>query len=369
MKIHMRTLCVLTLLSASGCTKHDERETSAPSMPEAPPPTEASPAAPKVEPQTQQAAPETPKAEPETVKVAVETGPPKVERFEVKVDGAQVKLSWAKPSGSPLVRVLRSVNVAPDAVGESATAAPPTLVYVGKATSTTHPISDLLPDDPSASGDARHEYQYAAFACTTANECKDSPGRATLRPTLVECLRGGGYLIHWRHANSDVCQDVEPLGTAADTKTPNWWKSCNSDCATATARQLNNEGIEQAKQLGLEMARLKIPIARVVSTEFCRGIQTAQNMALKYRGKPLKIETAKELTSFVYDEKNRCSNVYKMLAQAPAKGTNTALIGQKGNDCPVIGKLDIAAAAVFKPDGAGGSQVAGVVKLADWAAF
>jgi hypothetical protein len=190
-----------------------------------------------------------------------------------------------------------------------------------------------------------------------------------LRPSLAECLRGGGYAIHWRHANADVCQDVEPLGTAADTKTPNWWKSCNSDCKTATARQLNNEGIEQAKQLGQEMARLKIPIARVISTEFCRGVQTAQKMALKYRGKAIEIETAKALTSFVYDEKNRCANVYKLLAQAPAKGTNTALIGQKGNECPVIGNLDIAAAAVFKPDGAGGSQLAGIVKLADWAAM
>jgi hypothetical protein len=365
MSFLVRTLCLLTWLSANGCTPRDAREAGA----EADHPVPAAPK-PAVEPQPQPAAPEPEprKVEPEAPKVAVPAGPPRVERFEVRVDGAQVKLSWAKPAGSPIVRVLRGLNVAPDAKAEGAKAAPPTLVYVGKATAAAHPISDLLPDDPSAGADARHEYHYAAFACKTADECEDSPGRATLRPSLVQCLRGGGYLIHWRHAKADVCQDVEPLGTAADTKTPNWWKSCNSHCATATARQLNNEGIEQARQLGREMARLKIPIARVISTEFCRGVQTAQKMALKYRGKSIKIETAKELTSFVYDEKNRCSNAYKLLAQAPAKGTNTALIGQKGNDCPVIGNLDIAAAAVFKPDGTGGSQLAGVVKLADWAA-
>jgi hypothetical protein len=354
----VRTLCLLTWLSANGCTQREAHEASAEAKTGAPAAQE--PAAPE---------PEPPKVAPESPKVDLPIGKPGVERFEVRVDGAQVKLSWAKPSGSPLVRVLRSVNAAPDAKSGSEAGAPPTLVYVGKASVAAHPISDLMPDNPSASGDARHEYHYAAFACKTADQCEDSPGRATLRPTLVECLRGGGYLIHWRHAMADVCQDVEPLGTARDTKTPNWWKSCDSNCATATARQLNHEGLGQAKQLGQEMARLKIPIARVISTEFCRGIQTARQMALKYRGKSVKIETARELTSFVYDEKNRCTNVYKLLAQAPAKGTNTALIGQKGNDCPVIGNLDIAAAAIFKPDGAGGSQLAGIVKLTDWPAL
>jgi hypothetical protein len=361
----VRMLCLLTWLAANGCTTRDKAAPGAEAD-------RAVPAAPKPEAPPQPAQPATKPAvahvELEAPKVAVPTGPPRVDGFEVRIDGAQVKLRWAKPAGSPVVRVLRAVNVAPDAAA-SATAPPPTLVYVGKATTAAHPLSDLLPDDPSASGDARHEYHYAAFACKTPDDCEDSPGRATVRPSLIECLRGGGYSIHWRHANADVCQDVEPLGTAADTKTPNWWKSCNSDCATATARQLNNEGIAQAKQLGQEMARLKIPIARVISTEFCRGVQTAQKMALKYRGKAVKIETAKELTSFVYDEKNRCGNAYKLLAQAPARGTNTALIGQKGNDCPVIGNLDIAAAAIFKPDGAGGSQLAGIVKLADWAAM
>lgn len=362
-----RTLCLLTWLSAHGCSAPKQQ-----SVPAAP--------APKVEPTPPAAAPEpqAPEAAPEPPTRAAPSRPPAVEGFDVRIEGAQVKLSWAKPSRAPLVRVLRSLRVAPDApdapdapsaTGDHPPTSPPSLVYVGKANAAAHPISDLLPDDPSANGDARREYHYAAFACKTADDCDDSPGRATLRPTLVECLRGGGYAIHWRHANADVCQDIEPLGTAADTKTPNWWKSCNSDCATATARQLNNEGIEQAKQLGQEMVRLKIPIARVISTEFCRGVQTAQNMALKYRRKSVKIETAKQLTSFVYDEKNRCSNVYKLLAEMPAKGTNTALIGQKGNDCPVIGKLDIAAAAVFKPDGAGGSQFAGVVRLEDWAAM
>jgi hypothetical protein len=331
MQVHMRAFgVILMLLSANGCAR---------------------PAS----------------AQPGTAEAAVASG--KIARFAVRIEGAQVKLSWSKAPGVQLVRVVRTLNIAPDAAGHDPASAMPSPIYEGKATQATHPISDLLPDDPSAAGNARHEYHYAAFACATADSCEGPPARATLRPTVIDCLRGGGYVLHFRHANADVCQDVEPLGTAADTKVPGWWKSCDGDCKTATARQLNPEGIGQAKQLGRQMARLKIPIARLVSTEFCRGIQTAKNMALRYHGKPLAIETAQALTSFVYDEKNRCKNVYEMLAQAPAPGTDTALIGQKGNDCPVIGGLDIAGAAVFKPDGAGGSSVVGVVKLADWAAY
>jgi hypothetical protein len=377
MQIRLRALCVLTLLSASGCAEPAGRQGKSPSDTEGAP----EPGAQKSPPAAETAKAETAKAEPEAAKVApepanveaksaeAEEGRALVDNLQVRVDGTRVALTWSKPAQGQLVRIVRSLNVAVDATGQAKTDAPPTLVYAGKATTATHPIAELLPDDPKAAADARHEYHYAAFACKTADDCAGPPGRASLRPTLVDSLRGGGYVIHWRHTLADLCQDVEPLGRAADTKHPGWWKSCNNDCPNATARQLNPEGIEQAKRLGKQLNRLKIPISRVISSEFCRGVQTAKNMAVKHRGKPVAIETSKHLTSFVYDEKNRCKNAYTLLAVRPAPGTNTALIGQKGNECPVIGNLDIGAAAVFKPDGQGGAKPVGVVQLTDWDAY
>jgi hypothetical protein len=352
------------LLVLSACGKQPDEPSMAPSEPppNAVPAQPAEPSAPAVV-----AAPAVPPEPPSAATppvVAYDPSTAAVQGLEVKIEGSAVHLRWTKPPQAALVRVVRSLNTPVDAPAHEA-AVP---IYLGKDAKAKHALSDLVPDDPAAAADARHEYHYAAFACRTAEDCAPLPGRASLRPTLIESLRAGGYVLHFRHSTADVCQDVEPLGTAAETKSPGWWKSCNSNCETATARQLSDKGVAEAKQLGAELARLKLPIARVISSEFCRGVQTAKHMALRYRGKPVRIDTAKQLTSFVYDEKNRCSNAYKLIAEVPAPGTNVALIGQKGNDCPVIGSLDLSAAAIFKPDGKD-SKLVGIVKLADWAKY
>jgi phosphohistidine phosphatase SixA len=289
----------------------------------------------------------------------------KVEKLALKLVDRAVEVTWVAPSGTELVRVVRS-RATPVEVPDAAEA---TTIYAGTAAKVSHPLAELLSDEPKGDDATDSEWHYAAFACRNAADCDKPPARASLRPRLIDALRKGGYVFYFRHGTANECQDVEPLGTADKTEKPGWWKSCDSNCATATARQISPEGIAEMKQLGRELARLKLPFSKVVSSEFCRNVQSAKLLALKNRGKLLPVATAKHLTSFVYDEPNRCKNVYAMLGEPPPRGSNVVLVGQKGNECPVVGALDPAGVAIFKPDGQGGTQAVATLKWTDWASY
>lgn len=75
------------------------------------------------------------------------------------------------------------------------------------------------------------------------------------------------YVIVLRHADADNGKDFSKT-----TGPPNWWKSCDP----ADARQLNEQGIERAAELGKVFKDLKFPIQRVVASEFCRAVKTAE---------------------------------------------------------------------------------------------
>jgi phosphohistidine phosphatase SixA len=276
----------------------------------------------------------------------------------VWVLGAEVRLAWLAPeaaSGNRQIRLLRRLNTPPAGPEDPAA----DLLYAGSATQYVDPLTGLLPNFASP-----QVYYYSAYGCDLAGTICESVGsHAALAPTLVECLRGGGYTIHWRHADADVCGDHLELGTAANTSVPNWWRSCDANCTTGTARQLNATGVQRATIIGQQMRSMGIPIGRVVSSEYCRCIQTAENMAFGPT-----IETSQGLTYFVYDEANRCATNYDLIEEAPAAGTNTAIIGHAGfaTSCATIGSLAWSECAIFKPDGQGGATLIGRLLWNQW---
>jgi hypothetical protein len=280
------------------------------------------------------------------------------------LDGADVALSWtAAPAstGATTVRLLRRLDVAPtDAYDAQAT-----LVYAGEDDAATHPTAALLP----TTVETARTYHYAVFGCVSDGSCEGTGSRTTLAPTLVEALRGGGYVLHWRHASATVCADNTSLGTAAETSYADWWKRCDAMCATpetttATARQLNATGVTEATAIGDVFAQRGIPIGRVLSSEFCRNVATAELMDFGPA-----IEQRPDLTFFVHDEANRCDASFAVIGEVPAAGTNTAVIGHAGfgGVCPTLGGLAWSEAAVFKPDGVGGALLLGTVVWDEWA--
>jgi hypothetical protein len=288
------------------------------------------------------------------------TADPSPTSLAAGIVGSQIQLGWVappSPSGKTHVRVLRRLNAAPvDATDPLAT-----VVFFGTASTASDDLTALLP----TTDEAARIYHYAAFGCTAAGDCETTGSRTTLAPTLVQALRAGGYVLHWRHAAATVCQDQLQLGTAATTMAPDWWKSCDAQCppgGMATARQLDANGVAEATAIGQAFDLLGIVVGRVLSSEFCRNVTTA---ALMDFGPT--IEPRAEITYFVHDEAGRCDDSYVLLGEVPVPGTNTALIGHAGFSCPVLGALAWSEAAIFKPDGTGGSEFVTRVLWTAWA--
>jgi len=278
-----------------------------------------------------------------------------------EIAGGDVVLTWTPPdpaSGLTEARLVRRLNEPP--VDADDPEAP--LVFAGGASETVDAVTALLPDTT----ETPRTYHYAVFGCVPGGACETTGSRTTLTPTLVQALAAGGYVFHWRHASATVCSDNLALGTAATTMTPDWWKSCEVDCGAATARQLNDTGRNEATTIGNELRGRGIPFGRVVTSEFCRNVETAELMALG----PVP-EESPAITYFVYDEAARCASSYALLAETPASGANTALVGHAGFSptCPVLGELVWGEAAVFKPHGIGGSELVTRVLWDAWSAL
>ena len=282
--------------------------------------------------------------------------PPPTNLTVATIDPGGIHLTWTNPN-PPMtfakVKLVRSLN-APPTGPDDATAA---LVYIGPAEATTDDSTVLLPNTPANP----RTYFYRAYGCTQDDLCETQGSATQAAPTLIQCLGAGGYTLYWRHGTANQCSDATNLGTAQNTMFPDWWKSCDANCATATARQLSPAGVTEAMTVGSDVASRGVPIGRVRTTEFCRGVQTAQNMAF-----PPMIEQEQDLTPFVYEEPDPCAKTMAMIAVPPMAGTNTALVSHSHLMCPVLDQLLNAEAAIFKPDGAGGALFIARVPWNQW---
>jgi hypothetical protein len=282
------------------------------------------------------------------------------------IDGGAVRLSWTNPdpsTGITRAQLLRRLNEPPTGPDDAAAA----LVFAGSDDEATDDLTLLLPDTPGAA----RTYHYAVYGCSDAGACETAGSSATLTPEIGAVLRAGGYSVYFRHGMAAICQDCTALGTAAMTTFPDWWKSCDSMCVPldvcagadrATPRQISPEGVSQAQMIGDAFRTREFPVGRVLSSEFCRCVETAENMAF---GPP--IETVEGITFFVYDEVNRCAHAREALAERPVPGTNTAIVAHGGFTCDELTALEMGDGAIYKPDGDGGTVFIATVRPAEWA--
>jgi hypothetical protein len=269
------------------------------------------------------------------------------------VDGPGVALAWTASGAAPAsFRILRKPGAPPTSASDG------DVVFAGSGSSARDATPGLNP---------LVTLNYAVFACNPCGDCEPAGARASVTPTLTQALKAGGYVIFWRHTTAAVCADRQELGPASMPQVRDWWKSCERDCAIATARQLSPSGYDDADAIGAGIRAKGIPFSRVLSTEYCRGRETAAHMALGPQ-----TETIKELTFFVYPELDLCAEFRKLIAQAPGTGSNTALVAHLflvGASEPPCMDSDLAMgeAIVFKPDGRGGSTKIARVKPNEWA--
>jgi phosphohistidine phosphatase SixA len=184
---------------------------------------------------------------------------------------------------------------------------------------------------------------------------------ATARANVFKPMQKGGYVLAFRHAAAPANND----GTNNDqvnSTVPEWWKSCDSKLA----RQLNEQGKKDARDIGSILKTMQIPVGRLISSEFCRCFTTADLMAL---GIPT--QQSKDLTLTVYDEPNRYGNTMKVVNTQPIDDKNSLLVihaGFSGNYSPSgpLTTLNWGDAAVFQLQAGQTSRYVATLQVRDF---
>src|SRR5262249_5111854 len=77
---------------------------------------------------------------------------------------------------------------------------------------------------------------------------------------LLAALRGGGFVIYFRHADTDHTQNDSRMTSMADC---------------ANQRNLTDAGRENSRQIGDAIRALGVPVGAVLASPMCRTVETA----------------------------------------------------------------------------------------------
>jgi phosphohistidine phosphatase SixA len=132
---------------------------------------------------------------------------------------------------------------------------------------------------------------------------------------LVEALRGGGFNIYFRHAATDWGQG-DRVELAGD------WTSCDP----AEMRQLSSQGRATARRIGDAIRALGVPVAKVLSSEYCRAWETARLMDLAPVTKTRDIMNMR-VVAYMGGRDAVIRRAQRVLAQPPPEGANVVIVG------------------------------------------
>ncbi|NJM33603.1 MAG: histidine phosphatase family protein [Rhodomicrobium sp.] len=183
-----------------------------------------------------------------------------------------------------------------------------------------------------------------------------APAETEKKPgEIIELAKGGGYILYFRH-------------TQTDEKTKDADLSDMKDCSKQ--RVLSDKGRANAEKLGKAVAALKIPVEGVVTSQFCRALDTAKLMGYADATvtSDLNNDSGEPLVTKEESER-RAKALKELLAKAPPAGKNIVIVGHvpnirlaAGDDFGTMKEGDL---AVFIPKGEAGFEPVGIVKFAD----
>jgi phosphohistidine phosphatase SixA len=180
------------------------------------------------------------------------------------------------------------------------------------------------------------------------------PAREIKGQALIAALRKGGYNLYMRHAQSNVGADQDLL------KVPMWWENC------MIQRNMSDMGREQAKKVGAAMRDLKLPIAEVKASQFCRVQETAKLMDVGT------VKMTQDLNHVIGQNAGTDINSlrFALLASMPPKGKNVVMVshthGSARNEERIMSGIQEAEIVVYQPDGKGGSEPVARIPPTDW---
>ena len=189
---------------------------------------------------------------------------------------------------------------------------------------------------------------WLALAALAATVLAASPSHAQPAAALLTALREGGFVLYFRHADTDHSQ--------RDARTGNF-----EDCASQ--RNLTDRGREHARAIGETIRALGIPIGAVLASPLCRTVETA---TLAF-GAAERSQAVREGGAAPPGTPERYAALRGLLSTVPPTGKNTVIVGHAYPFYSLVGGqyLDEGQAAVVRPDGAG-FQVVARVGLKEW---
>ena len=195
------------------------------------------------------------------------------------------------------------------------------------------------------------------FALFVAGVCLGTS--AVAAPTLagsslVDALRHGGYVLVMRHASSPF---TVPEKSAADPAN------------TRLERQLDDTGRATAREMGQAFRTLAIPIGETDSSPTYRARETVR---LAGFSKARSVAELDEVEQGMGGQANtkQAAWLRSRAREVPRPATNTIVVTHTPNIVGAFGDeaAQIAAgeALVFHPDGKGGTELVGRIKIEEW---
>jgi len=191
----------------------------------------------------------------------------------------------------------------------------------------------------------------ALFGGAGAVQAQETPSDAA----LVAALRAGGLNIYFRHAETDWSQSDQ-------VREPGDWESCDP----ARIRQLSEEGRETARRIGAAMRTLGVPVGQVLSSPYCRCVDTARLMNQGPVSTTLDVMNMRD-AEHVGGRARVIRTARRLLARAPRAGTNTVIVAH-GNVAREATPVypDEGEGVVFQPQGDEAFRVLARVPLHAW---
>lgn len=178
--------------------------------------------------------------------------------------------------------------------------------------------------------------------------CSTASAKDASIAEIVGQLQRGGYVIVMRHARSP---NLQPSASAADPQNPQ------------RQRQLDQIGRQSAKQMGMALKALRIPIGEVWSSPTYRALQTIKLAEFPHPRIVTAIgaDAAAEGAIWLQNQASR----------PPRPGTDTLIVTHYPNITVAFGKAAGAAAdgeaIVFRPGAP--LSIVGRIKIEQWPRF
>lgn len=208
---------------------------------------------------------------------------------------------------------------------------------------------------PRRAGLALLLFLAAAGAALAQPAPTPAPSPPAAGPDLLPALRAGGHVIYIRHARTER-EGADQVSAVM------------GDCATQ--RMLSEAGWQEARGIGAAFVALRIPVAAVLSSEYCRAWQTA-DLAF---GRHVKTPALNFERAETYDPAQVAAmraRIRPLLGTLPPAGHNTVIVGHDDPFEAATGLYPepMGVAVVLRPDGRGGATILATIAPDGWRAL